>query len=112
MRNMSFMLKTQQIYDETADVTRRLGWWFLKPDDMVMAVEKGMGLKKGEKVVKIKPIIIVSSQPEMLRLITQRDVLREGFPGKTPEWFIEFFCKSHKKCKPETIVNRIVFEYL
>ena len=47
-RNMSFALTTKQIEDETKDVTRRNGWWFLKPGDQIWAVEKCMGLKKGE----------------------------------------------------------------
>ncbi len=55
MRNMSFMLTTQQMQDRTKDVTRRVGWWFLKPGDVIMAVEKGMGLKKGEKIKRMYP---------------------------------------------------------
>ena len=46
---MSFMLTTNQIIDETKDVTRRNGWENLKPGDRLRAVEKAMGLKKGEK---------------------------------------------------------------
>lgn len=111
MRNMSFMLTTQQVIDEQKDVTRRLGWWFLYPGDSVCAVEKGMGLKKGEKIVRLKTIIVVQSSPEPLNTITQEEVVREGFPDKSPEWFIDMFCKSHKKCAPETIINRIEFKY-
>ena len=43
-RNMSFMLTTEQVRNKTKTVTRRLGWWFLKPGEIVNAVEKGMGL--------------------------------------------------------------------
>jgi len=111
MRNMSFMLKPQQIIDETAFATRRLGWWFLKRLDLVCAVKKGMGLKKGEKVVRLKTIIILSTYPQELNKITVRDVELEGFPGKSPEWFIDFFCTSHKRCFPNTIVNVINFTY-
>lgn len=50
MRNISFALTTPQFKSRSKDVTRRIGWWFLKPGDVVMGVEKGMGLKKGEKV--------------------------------------------------------------
>lgn len=66
MRNMSFMLTTPQMYSGTKKVTRRIGWWNLKPGDVVMAVEKGMGLKKGEKVVQIYQIMIVETRPETL----------------------------------------------
>lgn len=112
MRNMSFMLTTEQFKNKTKTVTRRLGWWFLKHGDTVMGVEKGMGLKKGEKIVRLGPIYIMSTYPEPLIEITQKEVILEGFPDKSPEWFIDMFCKSHKKCTPKTIVNRILLKYL
>ena len=112
MRNMSFMLTTRQMYMETKDVTRRLGWWNLKAGDVVMAVEKGMGLKAGEKVKKIYPIEIVSVRREPLNKITDAEVLREGFPNMTTLGFIEMFTASHKGCGAETVINRIEFRRL
>jgi len=47
------MLTTSQIKNKPKTVTRRLGWWYLQPGNIINAVEKGMGLKKGEKVKKI-----------------------------------------------------------
>ena len=111
MRNMSFMLTKQQIRNKTKLVTRRLGWWFLNPGDMVMACEKCQGLKPGEGIVRIRPIKIVSIEAWELRCITLGDVAREGFPHMTCDDFIEMFCRE-MKCKPETPVNRIEFEYL
>lgn len=111
MRNMSFMLTTEQIRNRTKSVTRRMGWSFLKPGDKVQAVEKGMGIRKGEKMNKICTIVIVSNTPEMLIKITPEEVIKEGFPGKSPNWFIDMFCKSHKKCTPVTVINRIEFKY-
>lgn len=105
---MSYSITTQQMYDEIKDVTRRLGWSFLQAGDHVMAVEKGMGLKRGEKIKRIYAIEIISNTPEPLRSITQDEVIREGFPQWTPAQFIEMFCK-HNKCAPDTIVNRIEF---
>jgi hypothetical protein len=111
MRNMSFSLTKQQIYDETKDVTRRLASWrFLKPGDVVMACEQCQGLKKGQHVKKIKPITIVSTRPEPLNAITQAEVIREGFPHMTPLDFVTWFCKLNH-CHPHTIVNRIEFAY-
>lgn len=110
-RNMSFMLTERQIEDGTKNVTRRLGWWFLKPGDLVMACVKCMGLKKGEKVQRIRQIQIVSTRKERLDTITQAEVVREGFPWMTPPEFVEMFC-VHMACFPETQVNRIEFEYL
>lgn len=107
--NMAFSITTRQMYDETKDVTRRLGWWKLKAGDIVIAVEKGMGLKKGEKVKKIYPIEIISAYPEPLNYISAAEVVREGFPELSIRDFITMFMKSHKGCKPDTMVNRIEF---
>lgn len=60
MRNMSFSLTTPQMRDRTKTLTRRLGWYSLKPGDRVQAVVKGMGLKKGEKVERLCVIEVVS----------------------------------------------------
>lgn len=110
-RNMSFSLTTEQAYKKTKTVTRRLGWWFLKPGDIVQQIEKGMGLKKGEKVKRIHLIRIVDTTPEALLKITHDDMRREGFPDMTPREFINVFCQ-HNRCFPYTIVNRIEFGYI
>jgi hypothetical protein len=111
-RNMSFMLTTQQILAGTKDVTRRLGWWTLKPGDQLNAVEKGMGLKRGQKVVRLRRIEVTSVRHERLDAITPEDVVREGFPEMTTSQFVEMFCRTHQGCTPATIVNRIEFKYL
>ena len=49
-RNMSFSMTTEAIRDRSKTVTRRLGWSFLQPGDLLWAVEKGMGLKKLAKL--------------------------------------------------------------
>ena len=110
-RNMSFMLTTPQVKDETKDVTRRLGWWGLKRGEVVCAIEKGQGLKKGERVKRLKMIRIVAVRVEQLKTITATEVRREGFPSMTPAEFVAFFCE-HNKCVPDVYVNRIEFQYV
>ena len=61
-RNMSFAMTTDQFRNRTKDVTRRFGWWFLKPGDLVMGVEKAMGLQKGQQIVRLGLIEIVSTR--------------------------------------------------
>lgn len=112
MRNMSFMLTTNQVMSRMKTVTRRLGWWFLKPGDIIRAVDKCMGLKKGEHPKKLAIIKIVKVNKEPLNKISQIDLFFEGFYNITQDEFIEMFCKSHKNCTPGTIVNRIEFDYL
>jgi len=92
-------------------VTRRFGWWFLKEGEVLNGVVKGQGLRKGEKIERLGKIKVVSLRGEPLKLITADDVVREGFPRMTPAEFIRMFCKT-MGCDPETMVNRIEFEYV
>lgn len=118
MRNMSFMLTTEQIRRRSKTVTRRLGWTFAKPGEQIRAVEKCQGLKRGESMQPIRhedgsPAIlrIISVERAPLNAITPQDVYREGFPEMTREQFIAMFKKSHRGCRVGTIVTRIEFEY-
>lgn len=122
MRNISFMLTKDQIVNRSKTVTRRLGWWKLKPGDVIRGVEKGMGLKAGEKVKPLATVRVVSVRPEPLKAMTDDadygfiECELEGFGEhatlKFPSEFVSFFCNSHRGCTPETVINRIEFEYL
>ena len=111
-RNMSFALTPEQIKNRTKTVTRRFGWWFLKPGDEICAVEKSMGLKKGEKIKRLAMIRVVSVRVEPLNLITRDDCIKEGFPEYTPETFVDMLQNHYgNRIKPNKNVNRIEFEY-
>ena len=112
MRNMSFALTTQQIRNKTKTVTRRLGWTFVKTGDLIQAVEKCQGLKKGEKVKRLVVLKIVNVRRERLAQITAGDIRREGFGQMSFYDFCEMFCHSHKGCGLQTMVTRIEFEYI
>lgn len=122
MRNISFMLTQQQIRDRTKTVTRRVGWGKLKAGEMLRGVEKGMGLKAGEKVKALANIRVVSVRPEPLSAMTAdldygfEECAKEGFgehPSlRLPSEFIKFFCGSHRGCTADTVVTRIEFEYV
>jgi hypothetical protein len=113
MRRMSFSMTKRQYLDHSKDVTRRLGWLFLvgcKPgEEHFMGVEKGMGLKKGQKQVELGPSGVLSARREPLWAITDEDVLREGFPDKNRDWLIDFFCRANS-CRPDTMVTRIEYK--
>jgi hypothetical protein len=121
MRNISFSITTDSFLDGSKNVTRRLGWNFLKTGDHLMGTEKGQGLKKGDHVKKLGEIQVMTVEPEPLchivtrpyRVIGRSEVEREGFPAwvNTPQKFVDMFCKFNK-CTPETIVKRIVFRRL
>jgi hypothetical protein len=109
---MSFSLTIEQMRNKTKTVTRRNGWWFLRPGDIVNAVEKAMGLKKGEKIKKIGQIRIIDTNKIQVSQIDRQDLIREGLPYMSPAEFVDFFCKNHHGCSPDTIINRITFEHL
>ena len=126
MRNISFSLTLDSFADGTKNVTRRI-WKFpwVKPGDLMMAVEKAQGLGKGGKIKRLGVIRIVSCQPERLdaiqfspirhdippeglSVVYRNEMEREGFPKFTPLDFVMFFCKANK-CKSDQIVYRISF---
>lgn len=123
MRNISFALTTEQVLQQTKDVTRRQGWEFLKVGDILQPVKKCMGLKPGEKIQRLGcPIRVVGVQRERLDLMLTdfeygyEEVRREGFENHPdygdPGAWVGMYCASHKGCKPERVITRIEFEYL
>lgn len=117
MRLMSFSLTTESMRRREKTVTRRLGWDFLLPGQLLCAVEKGMGLKKGEAVKRIGVVRVVRVTKEPLtRLIYddaygREEVIREGFPEMTPLEFVDMFC-LHNRIDRSRHVNRIEFEHV
>lgn len=122
MRNISFALTQDQVKRREKDVTRRLGWQSLKAGQLLRGVEKAMGLRRGERVVTLAIIRVVSVRREAL-LAMMNDVdygleecRREGFGDhptlRWPSEFVRFFCDSNRGCTPESIVTRIEFEYV
>lgn len=114
MRNMSFSLTTPQILARSKTVTRRIGWAFLTPGDLIQAVEKGMGLKKGEKVRRLAVLRVTDVRREPLSDGFQHvgDAENEGFPDLMWDEFTDMFCQTHRGCTPDTVVTRIEFEYV
>jgi hypothetical protein len=121
MRNMSFSMTTEQIRNRTKTITRRIGWKFLQPGQLIQAVEKGMGLKKGEKIKQLAILRVVSVRREPLMQIDfdhtygVEECRKEGFGDhpqlKIPALFSRWFSKTHGgDANPE--ITRIEFEYV
>ncbi|RTL31261.1 MAG: ASCH domain-containing protein [Rhodocyclaceae bacterium] len=110
MRRMSFSITEPQLLDGSKTVTRRLGWKTLKPGDRLLAVDKAMGLKRGERSKILGEIEILDVRREPLREITQDDVNREGFLHLVRHEFIEMFCQA-MSCTRDTEVTRIEFRF-
>ena len=101
--------------------TRRLGFWNetldvprLNIGEVCWSVEKTQGLKRGEKVQRVWPIVITGVFREPLENITQEAVIREGFPHLTTPQFVKMFQEIHKGkgITPETLVTVIQFDYV
>lgn len=118
VRNISFALTTKQIRNQTKTVTRRLGWTFLKPGDLLQPIVKGQGIKKGQHVEKIGgPIRVERVSGEWMsdfwqRVDAKEECRREGFPEMTPLQFVCFFRGSHPDPGADDLrVTRIEFSY-
>mgnify|MGYP001616820276 CR=1 FL=1 len=111
MRRMSFALTERQLLAGHKTVTRRLGWRTLKAGDELLAVDKCMGLKKGQKQRVLARIRIVSVRREPLFYANEHEARAEGFPHMTGSEFVTYFARS-MKCDPMTEVTRIEFEML
>ena len=90
MRNMSFSMTTEAVRRREKTVTRRLGWWGLKPGDELVSVRR-------EQLDNIYAY--------------ERETAAEGFPELTPGAFMAMFCKANA-CETWRMINRIEFEYL
>ncbi|MGW5751280.1 hypothetical protein [Nocardia rhamnosiphila] len=108
---MSVSLTEPQVRDRSKTVTRRVGWTMLRPGDRLTLCRKVMG-RRGEPLVRIVDVEVLSTRREPLADITTTEVVAEGFPQMTPGEFIEFFCATHRGCRPETEVTRIEWRYL
>jgi hypothetical protein len=112
MRQISFTLTTEQVRQRLKTVTRRYGFKDLKPGTLLQGVVKSQGLRKGEHPEKLSVIRALSVRREPLNAITAEDVAREGFPGKSPEWFINFYCEHNWGTHPGDEITRIEFDYV
>jgi len=99
-------------------VTRRTGWQFLKPGDLIQAVEQARGQKKGETGRPLAVLRVVDVRVEPLsRLISdpiygEDELPREGFPCWSLTEFVEMFRRTHKLESGSDDVTRIEFEYV
>lgn len=108
---MSVALTEDAVRARTKTVTRRAGWLMLKPGDRLTLCRKVMGRKRGEPLVRIVDVEVVSAGREALSSITRSDVAAEGFPDWTPDEFVAFFLATHK-LGPDELVTRIEWRYL
>ena len=128
-RLMSVTLTEQAVVERRKTVTRRLGWWktkkgvrMIQPGDRLTLCRKVMGRKKGEDVVRLAEVEVVSVRREPLRDISPDEIVREGVDprhfdvlgdlGQPPTWeWVRWFC-AEMRVTPDTLVTRIEWRYL
>lgn len=116
MRLMAVSLTEPQVRDRTKTVTRRTGWQNLRAGERITLCRKVMGRrhKDGtvEPLVRIVDVEVLAVRRERLDTITTEEAIAEGFPDMTPAQFVEFFCATHKGCRPDSPVTRMQWRYL
>ncbi|HKY58339.1 MAG TPA: hypothetical protein VJL80_09900 [Aeromicrobium sp.] len=125
-RLMSVAFTEQAVVERRKTVTRRKGWWedkngrrILKPGDRLTLCRKVMGRKKGEPLVRLAEVEVVSVRREPLRdVVDAGELTKEGFPewdDPTDSWgafeFIERYF-TPQGIDPLDDVTRIEWRYL
>jgi len=124
-RLMSVAYTEEAVRARRKTVTRRKGWLMLKPGDHLTLCRKVMGRKKGEPLVRVAEVEVVSVRRESLMVLfgaqygpTYRyfaacdEVSREGFPGLRPSEFVRRYFIDAQGMQPTDEVTRIEFRYL
>jgi len=94
---MACWLTIDAVKARTKTVTRRAvdTWTDLEAGDRLTLIEKGQGLKKGERQVALAEVEIVSNKIQPLTMVTTAECVAEGFPHMTPLEFAVFWAQSH-----------------
>ena len=116
MRRMSFSATVPQMRARTKTVTRRdpSTWTTLQPGDRLLAVEKAMGLKAGERqvpigVIEIESVDVVELEPAYW-LDLDIEARREGFASWAE--FMATWRRLHPRSHPTVMVRRIAFRHI
>lgn len=104
-RRMSVSMTKEAVIDGTKTVTRRHidTWKTLKPGDQLTLIEKGMGLRKGEKQRVLATVEVVSVHTQHLRDVylaveeeyRRRITAEEGLPHLRVWEFVRFWLDGH-----------------
>lgn len=121
-RRLSCSMTLDAVRERRKTETRRDPdtWKDLKPGDLLVLIEKGMGLPKGAKQRVLTTVVVTENEVEPLGLIDDEGVAREGFPDMDRVDFMFFWLRSHGR-RPEgmswaeiesTLCRRIEWRYL
>jgi len=115
---MSFSHSADEVRARLQTVTRRVGWRFLKPHDLVEAVARDAPAT-GRRDVRVLAVLrITDVRVEALsRLLrdaryAEDELPREGLPCWSRDHFIASFLRRHRLKTADVDVTRIAFEYV
>jgi hypothetical protein len=115
-RLMSVAFTEDAVRARTKTVTRRKGWTFLKAGDQLTLCRKVMGRKKGEPLVKVAEVEVVSVRREPLDWAIfaygPSEMAREGFPDLDPREFVRRYFVEAQGMGEHDTVTRIEWRYL
>jgi len=134
-RLMSVAFTKDAVRTRQKTVTRRKGWWtdkhgrrLLLPGDHLVLCEQVMGRKKGEPLVRIAEVEVLSVRREPLCAVagpyvlnvpndqnagcTWPEVIAEGFPDMDPHDFMRRFFIDAQGIGVMDDVTRIKWRYL
>ena len=106
---MSCFVTQAAVRNRTKTVTRRKvsTWANAKAGDRILLIEKGQGLKKGQKQVVLAEVELVDVRVESAEKEYGNDeAAREGFPELDADGFVASYC-APRKPDPSRIVTRI-----
>ena len=107
-RMISFARTADLFREGSKTVTRRDGWKTLEPGTILEAVDR---LPRVGPYESLGLLEVLDVRTERLGDVTQDEVALEGYPGRSPEWFVSFYCAPGAP-DPDRLVQRIAFRRL
>ena len=110
---MSFPDTALEVRERLQTVTRRPGWRFLKPDDLIQAVEFESNSPRVLGVLRVRNVRVEPLSRLVIDATYAEDELpREGRPCWSRDHFIATFLRRHRLKNTSVDVTRIEFDYV
>lgn len=120
-RLMSVSMTKQAVIERRKTVTRRKGWLHAEPGMRLTLCEKVMGRRKGEPLIRVAEVQILSARREPLGLVLPTwgdpaygvaEMILEGFPGLDPAEFIRCYFTEPQGITARDDITRVEWVYL
>ena len=110
---MSFPDTAAEVRERLQTVTRRPGWRFLKPGDLILAIEPRTRARARElAVLRIRRVRVEPLSRLDIATYAEDELPREGLPCWSKDHFVATFLRRHRLKSADVDVTRIEFEYV